>query len=90
MDEKLYMVLADGYYLDPFGSYVDFVGIFCTKDQAEDVIKQQPEKIRESCRVVPVRVGEAHNMEQYTYEIGGKTIITDEYECGFRLGGYAE
>ena len=88
--EKLYMVLADGWWNEGYGSYVDFVGIFYTEEQAEDVIKQQPEEIRESCRVVPVTVGEVHNMEQYQYEIAGRTITTKEYTCGFRLGGYAE
>ena len=83
MMEELYMVLADGWWYEGYGSYVDFVGIFYTKDQAEGVIKQQPAAIRESCRIVPVIVGEIHNMEPIE-------PAKCEYTCGFRLGGYAE
>lgn len=89
--EMLYMVIADGWWNMGCGSYVDFVGIFHTKDRAEDVIKQQPEGIRKSCSVVPVIVGEVYPMKIVEYEINGITHKrSNEYASGFRLGGYAE
>ena len=84
MNEELYMVIADGYYLEGYGSYVDLVGIFYTKERAEEVIASQPEEIRPACEIVKVIIGEVHDMELLNIP------FTKEYYSGVRLGGYAE
>ena len=79
----VYVLTIDGWG-DGYGSYIFLVGVFDSKEKAENAMKELPECLinEERCSITCTNINDVHNLR--------KGFGADDYMNDFCLGGYAE